>query len=224
VSGAGESTKYWLWDKGRQLLPKERALECLIIGDTVNGDELVFHPTRPNRLFVLPRDSEKIFDAGNDLLAAVEWMCSSGKLVEPFSDRNFAPFDSRKEAAERRPEKEVDPEGESLDDIVELAKGWAKRHSVRKMAQRALKEFLPQMIMGDSKKQSDDYKATLLYDAVAMEGKYPYRPGYLAVFRINDEKSGLELGIFSWTMGDDGSSGSQFAPNQTNLAKLRKLK
>lgn len=55
--------KYWFWDDVRELLPKERALECVIIGDTVSGDELVFHPSRPNRLFVLPRDSEQFTPA-----------------------------------------------------------------------------------------------------------------------------------------------------------------
>src|SRR5947209_9621257 len=76
--------KYWFWDKGRKLLPKERALEAVIVGDTVNGDELVFHPGRPDRLFVLPRDSETIYEAGSDLLPAVEWICASGKLTERF--------------------------------------------------------------------------------------------------------------------------------------------
>src|SRR5688572_1289215 len=54
--------QFWFWDAGRKLLPKSRALECVVIGDTMGGDELVFHPSRPNRLFVLPRESEKIFE------------------------------------------------------------------------------------------------------------------------------------------------------------------
>lgn len=74
--------KYWFWDEGRDVLPKERAMECVIVGDTVNGDEIVFHPSRRDHLFVLPRDDERIFDAGADLLAAVEWVCGSGQLVE----------------------------------------------------------------------------------------------------------------------------------------------
>ena len=42
--------RYWFWESSRELLPKERALECIIVGDTVNGDEMLFHPARPNRL------------------------------------------------------------------------------------------------------------------------------------------------------------------------------
>jgi hypothetical protein len=216
--------KYWFWDKGRALLPKDRAVECVIVGDTVNGDELVFHPTRPNRLFILPRDSEKIFEAGADLWAAVEWMCQSGKLVKAFGERNFAPFDSRKEAAKRdqSPAKGVDPPGESLDELVALAKQWAKRHSARKSAQRDLKESLPDML-GDSPKPKDEIKITLLYEAMVMEGEYPYQPSYLVVFRINDKKSGLELGHFKWHM-EDGSSGYACERNEANIATARKTK
>ncbi|MEP7218584.1 MAG: SMI1/KNR4 family protein, partial [Bacteroidota bacterium] len=65
--------RYWFWDAGRDLLPKARAIECIVIGDTMGGDELIFHPCRPDRLFMLPRDSERIFEAGNDLLSAIDW-------------------------------------------------------------------------------------------------------------------------------------------------------
>ena len=68
--------KYWFWDEGRDVLPKERAMECVIVGDTVNGDEIVFHPSRRDHLFVLPRDDEQIFDSGADLLATVEWVAA----------------------------------------------------------------------------------------------------------------------------------------------------
>ncbi len=204
--------KYWFWDKGRSLLPKERALECIPVGDTVNGDELVFHPTRPNRLFVLPRDREKVFVAGTDLLAAVEWMCGSGELVEPFPERNFEPFDSREETAGRGAGagKVVDPEGESLDDLVDVGKRWAKRHSARKMARKDLKPY-----------GGKDKRTTLLYEAFVTDGEYPHRSCYLAVYRIDDKESGLELGIFRWHKTDD-SYGCQYVPNEPNLKKLPK--
>jgi hypothetical protein len=206
--------KHWFWDEGKELLPKDRAVECIIIGDTVNGDELIFHPSRPSRLFVLPRDSDEVFVAGKELMESIEWMCSSGELVEPFIECNFEPFDSRKEAAgeERASEKVVDPEGEALDDVVNVAEGWAERHSARKKAQKDLRPHT-----------GKDKKTTLLYEAFVTEGEYPYEPGYLAVYRIDDKKSRLEIGVFSWHMTED-SQGSEFAPNQANIAKLRKLK
>jgi hypothetical protein len=88
--------QYWFWDQGKAVLTKKRATESIIIADTLNGDELIFHPEEVDRLLVLPRHYQDIFEAGSDLLEAVEWMCSSGKLTRPFKTRNFEPFDSRK--------------------------------------------------------------------------------------------------------------------------------
>lgn len=45
---------------------------------------------------VLPVDGSRVIPVGSDLLAAVDWMCSSGKLTRRFKARNFEPFDSRK--------------------------------------------------------------------------------------------------------------------------------
>jgi hypothetical protein len=202
--------KYWFWEKSRKLLPKERALECVIIGDTMNGDELIFHPTRSNRLIVLPRDSEKAVVAGSNVWEAVEWMCNSGKLTEPFSERHFEPFDTRKAARQDRKKEVADPEGESLDEIVSLGRDWSKRRNALKAAQKELRDQV-----------GKEKKTTLLYEALVLEGKYPYEPGYLAVFRVDDKPSGLEVGTFRWSMTED-SRGSEYAPNQANLAKLKR--
>src|SRR6516162_5583949 len=53
-----------------------------------------------------------------------------------------------------------------------------------------------------------DKKATVLYQALVLEGKYPYQPGYLAVFRVDDKASGLEVGTFRWFKTED-SEGSE---------------
>ena len=114
---------YWFWEKGEKILPKARAVECVIVGDTVIGDELVFHPCRPNHLFVLPRNSDRIFEPGEDLLSAIEWMCSSGKLCRAFKKREFEPFDTRLETeTEPETEKVVDPPCEHLAEVVALCK------------------------------------------------------------------------------------------------------
>ncbi|MDB5298581.1 MAG: hypothetical protein JWO87_244 [Phycisphaerales bacterium] len=202
--------KYWLWDDDRELLPKERALECVIIGDTVNGDELVFHPGRPDRLFILPRDSERVFEAGTDLLAAIDWMCSSGELVEALEEREFEPFDSRAQSAEEGERTgPIDPAGEALDDIVELGKAWARRHGTRNQARNELKTHT-----GKGK------GTQLLYESFIVEGQFPHAPGYAIAWRIIDSASGLEVGVFRWHKSDE-SHGSSFEPNQINVAKLR---
>lgn len=90
--------QYWFWDEGKETLSKDRALECVIIGDTYDGDELIVHPDSPETIYVLPRHSEGIHIAGEGLFEAIDWLCSSGVLTEAFSERIFDPFDSRVQA------------------------------------------------------------------------------------------------------------------------------
>jgi hypothetical protein len=87
--------QFWFWDDGRDVLTKPQALESVIIGDTLDGDELIVHPSNPERVYVLPRNSETIYVAGDGLPAVIEWLCGSGTLTEAFSERDFEPFDSR---------------------------------------------------------------------------------------------------------------------------------
>lgn len=94
--------EYWFWDEGEQLLPKPQALESVIIGDTLDGDELVVHPSNPERIYVLPRYQEQAYHAGDGLLAALEWLSSAGILTEAYEQREFEPADSsqRREGVE----------------------------------------------------------------------------------------------------------------------------
>ncbi|MDR2880540.1 MAG: hypothetical protein LBV29_01375, partial [Azoarcus sp.] len=85
--------EYWFWDDGKKVLSKEQALQSVIIGDTVDGDELIIHPDNSEKIYVLPRDHKKIYVAGDGLPAAIEWLCSSGKLTRAFKKRNFEPYD-----------------------------------------------------------------------------------------------------------------------------------
>jgi hypothetical protein len=78
--------EYYFWDKGAKVLAKERALESIRIADTLDGDELIFHPTRPDELFVLPRHADKVFAAGRTFDEALEWLCRFGKVGK---DRYF---------------------------------------------------------------------------------------------------------------------------------------
>jgi len=105
ISGANNNaewreriSKYWFWDEGKDTLSKDRALECVIIGDTYDGDELIVHHSNPERIYVLPRYSKSIHVAGDGLFEAIEWLCSSGVLTEAFDERIFDPFDSRVQA------------------------------------------------------------------------------------------------------------------------------
>jgi len=85
--------RYWFWHEGSGLLTQRQAAECVVIGDTYDGDELVVHPSLPDRILVLPRYHENVLLAGSGLADAIEWLCGSGVLTEPFAERNFEPFD-----------------------------------------------------------------------------------------------------------------------------------
>jgi hypothetical protein len=203
--------KYWFWDAGRKLLPKARALECVIIGDTVNGDELVFHPRRPRQLFVLPHESGRVFDAGGDLLSAVDWMCNSGKIGGRRRDRTFEPFDSRcEEESAGEKKKAIDPPGESLDDLSALAKRWATRHGVLKLARKDIE-------------LNNGQEAELQCLAIGCQGKAFWAQGCVAIFDVRDKSSDWELGSIYWHF-DDGGYGAEYRWNESNLAKARKKK
>ena len=81
--------EYFFWDAGEAVLPKARVLESVIIADTLHGDELIAHPSAPDRLLVLPRESDMIFHAGDDVPEAVRWLCESGELTAPIAERYF---------------------------------------------------------------------------------------------------------------------------------------
>jgi len=85
--------EYWFWDATEALLSKERALECVVIGDTVGGDELIFHPAAPEQLYVLGHDFDEAHLASTSgLEAAVDWFFTSGVLDQAFEDDSFEPY------------------------------------------------------------------------------------------------------------------------------------
>lgn len=85
--------EYWFWDNTAELLPKPHALECVVLADTVGGDELIFHPAAPDRLYVLAHDFDDThLVSTTGLEAAVDWFFTSGKLDEPFEDDSFEPY------------------------------------------------------------------------------------------------------------------------------------
>lgn len=85
--------EYWFWDGSADLLPKAKALECIVIADTVGGDEFVFHPSQPDRIYVLAHDFDEIYLASESgIEAAADWLFTAGVLDEPFGDDSFEPY------------------------------------------------------------------------------------------------------------------------------------
>ncbi|MFN8444315.1 MAG: hypothetical protein U0175_26265 [Caldilineaceae bacterium] len=204
---------YWFWDQGREILPKERALECVILGDTLDGDEIVFHPARPGQLFLLPHGNEQIYAIGKDIFDALEWLCTSGEITEPLKERDFEPFDSRSQTTPEgiTAKKIADPSGETLDEILETAQRWSERHPSKIQIEQILKQL-----------RLEGKELKLLHEGVFWKTTSPFALGYNAVYHIFDSQSGVELGTFTFNKDGTGSYGSNFSPNKENMAKLQK--
>ncbi len=81
--------EFWFWDESQSVLSKSEALACIIIGDTLAGDHLIFHPRNASELYVLPLHNEHIYRVGPTLLDALAWLCTSGTLTDPITQRDL---------------------------------------------------------------------------------------------------------------------------------------
>jgi hypothetical protein len=84
--------EYYFWDEGRDVLSREAVLESILVADTMEGDEVIFHPSNPEALYLLPRDEERIYWMGARFEDALEWLCTSGVAIEPVASLYFQPF------------------------------------------------------------------------------------------------------------------------------------
>jgi hypothetical protein len=91
-----EQRAWWrdedFWYEGHDVLPQQAVSESLMVADTLNGDEVVFHPSNPAGLYLLPRHEARIYRIGARFEDALEWLCTSGVVSEPQSSFDFEPF------------------------------------------------------------------------------------------------------------------------------------
>ncbi|MDZ8185066.1 MAG: SMI1/KNR4 family protein [Nostoc sp. ChiSLP02] len=52
---------YWFWRDNPESLTQTLAVECIPCFDSYDGDDILFHPSNRNRLFVLPHGDEEIY-------------------------------------------------------------------------------------------------------------------------------------------------------------------
>lgn len=71
---------FWFWAPADDGFGADEGYASIPIADTLNGDELVFHPDRPGVLYVLPRDEEVVAPLRGGLIEALAWMAESGEL------------------------------------------------------------------------------------------------------------------------------------------------
>lgn len=89
--------EYWFWEMGEDILSKEKAIESIKIGDTIDGDVILFHPSNSSELFVLPRHDDMLHKIGGNLYEAIDWLCvyrhnpHSGSVGETHERRYFVP-------------------------------------------------------------------------------------------------------------------------------------
>ena len=69
--------------------------ETIRLGETLDGDEICFHPSDPRKLYILPRFAEESIETGPTLWNTLEWLCSSGVLTEVITARDFEPFTTK---------------------------------------------------------------------------------------------------------------------------------
>lgn len=92
--------EYWFWEIGEHILSKEKAIECVKIGDTDHGDVIIFHPSNSNELFILPHEDDMLYSIGRNLYEAIDWLCvyrnnpHSGSVGETHERRYFVPYNS----------------------------------------------------------------------------------------------------------------------------------
>lgn len=213
--------KYWFWEKSQKLLPKQRALEAVILGDTLQGDELIFHPMKPDRFFVLPRGGEKAFELQGSFLDALEWMCSSGKLTKPFKERNFEPFDGKKSNASIGiEEQEMD---QTLETTVSTLQKWTDKKKLVKIAERQCKEWIAEEeepFYGNGKKEVDKKKVKVVFKSQALvfvTDKH-HDPVVVTKLQLLDSETGFEFGLFESHTELDGE-GSESRQLHHNVAK-----
>lgn len=53
-------SEYWFWDKSPDVLTQAQALECVPFFDSDHGDDILFHPSDPNRWFILGHEAEEV--------------------------------------------------------------------------------------------------------------------------------------------------------------------
>jgi hypothetical protein len=83
---------YWFWAPADDGFGAEEAYESILIANTVNDDELVFHPDRPGTLYLLPRDEGVIAALRGSFLQALAWMAESGELGDCVGARYAMPL------------------------------------------------------------------------------------------------------------------------------------
>jgi hypothetical protein len=81
----------WFFEEPDETFSREEALESVMVADSLDGDQIIFHPGS-GRLHVLPRDDERTYDVGTEMGDVVAWYQDSGILWRRHPFRYFESF------------------------------------------------------------------------------------------------------------------------------------
>ncbi|QQS40317.1 MAG: hypothetical protein IPM63_13240 [Acidobacteriota bacterium] len=122
---------YWFWEAGE--LPQDRALESFSIASSIDGDEALIHPSRPNSIFLLPIEEETSVLIEGGIPELIEYFRASVNM-EGFPPNVFEPQDSR--TWDERQSREQSPIDSELTTLINDFRTWVKKYG---MAERALR-------------------------------------------------------------------------------------
>jgi len=89
--------EHYSWEIGTKIITKERVFESIKIAYTEDNDVIIFHPSNPRELIVLPNIDDMLYICGTNLYEAIDWLCVSrqsdtGSVGETHEQRYFVPW------------------------------------------------------------------------------------------------------------------------------------
>ena len=55
-----DDKQHWIFEGSERVLSEKQLQKSILIGSSLDGDQLVFYPPKPDRIYILPRHSDKI--------------------------------------------------------------------------------------------------------------------------------------------------------------------
>ena len=80
--------KAWFFNDPDEELTPAYALASTAFAESLQGDQVIFHP-ETGRIHVLPRDEDRTYLVGRDLVGVVAWWLDSGVMLRPRPFRFF---------------------------------------------------------------------------------------------------------------------------------------
>jgi hypothetical protein len=75
-----EGERHWFFEGSEAIISPEQLQASFMIGDSIDGDNLVFYPPQPDKLFILPRHDTKIDVVRSDLNDLHGWDSPAPRL------------------------------------------------------------------------------------------------------------------------------------------------